>query len=70
MRAEDIREMSDGRTSARGSRELEEERFRLQVPQRDRAARGSASAARDPQGHRAAQDRAARAAWSVESRRA
>ena len=30
MRAEEIREMSDATTSRRASRELEEERFRLQ----------------------------------------
>ena len=60
MRADEIREMSVEDINARVA-ELEEERFRLNVPQRDRAAGGSAAAARDPQGHRAPEDRAARA---------
>ena len=56
----EIREMAIDDIAARIA-ELEEERFRLKFRERDRAARGSAAAARDPQGHRAAQDGAARA---------
>ena len=59
MRAEEIREMSEADINARIA-ELEEERFRLKFRSATEHARGSAAAARDPPGHRAAQDGAAR----------
>ena len=60
MRADEIREMArDGHQGAdRGARGGA---VPPQLPQRDRTARGSAPAARDPPGHCAAQDRPARA---------
>ena len=65
MRAEDIREMSDAdithaHRGARGGA------VPPPVPQRDGAAGGSAPAARDPQGHRAAEDASLRETRSLD----